>query len=136
MIGDSPSRCVTKPNAQAAARLAVRVRTSPDSTMVVLRSVYRGFSTAERFVRRRRAGTLAGQTPFFAYAWLVYPIKEPHPEGLSRISRTPSGATLTGHSSQGYAQNAYPWVNSLHRSAVPSDSRFFSAEQCAIFNRG
>src|SRR5262244_2004619 len=43
-IGDSPSRCVTKPNAQAAARLAVRVRRSADSTIVVLRPVYRGFS--------------------------------------------------------------------------------------------
>ena len=48
MIGDSPSRCITKPNAQAAARLAVRVSTSPDSDMVVLRTVYRSFSNAER----------------------------------------------------------------------------------------
>jgi len=41
-----------------------------------------------------------------------------HPEGVSRISRTPSGVRILIPFCQGDAKNAYPWLSSLHRSAV------------------
>jgi hypothetical protein len=48
--------------------------------------------------------------------------QELHPEGVARIPRTPSGVRiLILFSIQGYAQNAYPWITSWHRSAVRSE---------------